>query len=184
MLAIDNTIISDDVLNQYFACDVFSCKGACCIEGDAGAPLEEEEISILEDNLEKIKPFMSEKGIEAVTKSGVFDYDMDGILVTPLVNDSECAFVYFEENVAKCSIEKAYLMRKIDFQKPISCHLYPVRIKKSHFYEVLTYHKWDICNDAREHGKNINISLLDYLKEPLIRKYGSAWIKKMKKNLT
>jgi len=184
MLAIDDTIISDDILNQYFACDISCCKGACCIEGDAGAPLEEEEIGILEDCLGEIKPFMTEKGIEVVKQAGVFDYDIDGILVTPLVNDSECAFVYFEKNVAKCAIEAAFASKKIGFRKPMSCHLYPIRIKKCNYCEVLEYHKWDICNNARKHGKDMGISLLDYLKEPLTRKYGSDWVKKMKKNST
>ena len=182
MLSINNTIISDDVLNQYFACDVSRCKGACCIVGDAGAPLEEYEISILEDCLEKIKPYMSEKSIEIVSQMGVFDYDVEGVLVTPLVNDSECVFVYFDENDAKCAIEKAFLEGKIDFQKPISCHLYPIRIEKNNYFDVLNYHKWDICNDAVKYGKSLNIKLLDYLKTPLTRKYGNDWIKKMKKN--
>lgn len=184
MLAVGSVIISDNILNQYFTCDISCCKGACCVVGDAGAPLEEEEISVLEDCLEKIKPFMSEKSIEVVAKIGVFDYDMEGVLVTPLVNDSECIFVYFEENAAKCAIEKAYLEGKIGFQKPISCHLYPIRVTKNDYFEVLNYHKWDICKAARKRGKILNISLLDYLKEPLIRKYGNEWIKKMKKNFT
>jgi hypothetical protein len=182
MLAIDNVIISDDILNQYFACDIFCCKGSCCIEGDAGAPLEEEEIAILEDYIDKIKPYMSEKSVEILTQMGVFDYDMEGVLVTPLVNDSECIFVYFEENAAKCAIEKAYLEGKIDFQKPISCHLYPIRIKKSNGYDVLKYHQWEVCKDAKKHGKYLNISLFDYLKIPLTIKYGKEWIDKVKKN--
>jgi Fe-S-cluster containining protein len=182
MLAIDNTFISDDILNQHFACDISCCKGACCIEGDAGAPLEEEEIAILEDYLDEIIPFMSEKGIEVIAKMGVFDYDVDGVLVTPLVNDSECAFVYFENNVAKCAIEKAFDAKKIDFQKPISCHLYPIRVEKGAFCFFLKYHQWEICKEARKHGKDMGISLLDHLKEPLTRKYGEDWVAKIKKN--
>jgi len=181
MLAIDNVIISDNVLNQYFACDISCCKGKCCVEGDAGAPLEEDEISILEDCLEEIIPFMSEKSAEMVVKTGVFDYDVDGVLVTPLVNDSECIFVYFDENGAKCAIEKAFLEGKIDFQKPISCHLYPIRVKKINNYEVLNYHQWEVCKGAKKHGKNLNISLFNYLKTPLIRRYGSGWFEKIKK---
>ena len=184
MLAIDDVLISDDILNQYFACDISSCCGKCCIEGDAGAPLEEEEISILEDYFDEIKPFMSEKGRDMVMQSGVFDYDMDGKLVTPLVNDSECAFVYFENNVAKCSIEAAFDAKKIDFQKPISCHLYPIRVKKCGFCELLTYHQWEICEKAKKHGKNMNISLLNHLKLPLTRRYGSDFFNKIKKNYT
>ena len=151
------------------------------MEGDAGAPLEEDEISILEDCLEEIIPFMSEKSAEMVVKTGVFDYDVDGVLVTPLVNDSECIFVYFDENGAKCAIEKAFLEGKIDFQKPISCHLYPIRVKKINNYEVLNYHQWEVCKGAKKHGKNLNISLFNYLKTPLIRRYGSGWFEKIKK---
>jgi len=183
MLAIDNVIIPDDILNQCFACDISCCKGICCVEGDAGAPLEEEEISILEDCLDKIKLFMTEKGINVVIRAGVFDYDVGGMLVTPLVNDSECAFVYFEKNVAKCAIEAAFDAKKTGFRKPISCHLYPIRIKKCGFYEVLTYHQWEICKDGKKHGKKLNINLFDYLKEPLIRRYGRAWMKKIKEIL-
>jgi len=183
MIAIDNTIISDSIYNQYFACNLSCCGGACCVEGDAGAPLEEEEISILEDYLDEIKPFMSEKGIDIVMQAGVFDYDMDGILVTPLVNDKECAFVYFEDSIAKCAIEKAYMEGKIDFQKPISCHLYPVRITKCNFYEVLNYHEWEICHSACSHGKELKINLFDYLSAPLARRYGEKWVKKAKKIL-
>jgi hypothetical protein len=182
MLVIGNTIISDDILNQYFACDISCCKGSCCIEGDAGAPLEEDEISVLEDCLDKIKPYMSEKSIEILMLTGVFDYDMEGVLVTPLVNDSECIFVYFEENAAKCAIEKAYLEGKIGFQKPISCHLYPIRITKNNGYDILKYHQWEVCKDACKNGKSLNISLFDYLKKPLTRKYGEDWVKKVKKN--
>ena len=181
MLIVDNIFISDEILNQYFACDLSCCNGSCCIEGDAGAPLEEEEIAILEDYIDKIKPFMSEKGIDVVMQNGVFDYDMEGGLVTPLVNDKECAFVYFENSIAKCAIEKAYLEKEIDFQKPISCHLYPIRIMKNNAYDVLNYHQWGICNAARVNGKNMKINLFDYLTVPLTRKYGKEWVDKVKK---
>jgi hypothetical protein len=181
MLVIDNIVVSDDIFKQYFVCDLSYCKGICCIEGDAGAPLEEEEISILEDCLDEIKPFMTEKGIDVIIQGGVFDYDMDGILVTPLINDKECAFVYFEGGIAYCAIEKAYMNGKIDFQKPISCHLYPIRITKHNCYERLNYHQWEVCNHARMNGKKLQISVFDYLRVPLIRKYGEAWIKKVEK---
>ena len=181
MLIIENIFISDDIVNEHFACDFSCCNGACCIEGDAGAPLDEEEISILEDYLDEIKPYMSEKGIEIISHTGVFDYDMEGGLVTPLVNDKECAFVYFENSIAKCAIEKAYLEGKIDFQKPVSCHLYPLRITKNNGMDMLNYHQWEICESARVNGKNLKISLLDYLTIPLSRKYGKEWVGKVKK---
>jgi len=184
MLSIDHVIISDEVLNQYFACDILACKGRCCIEGDAGAPLEEEEVSILEDFLDEIKPYMLPESIQAVEQNGVFDYDEDGILVTPLIHDKECVFVYFEENVAKCAVEKAFSEGKIDFRKPISCHLYPIRVKKFDYYERLDYHCWEVCEAARKQGKHLKISVFDYLYEPLSRRYGKEWIEKVKKNFS
>jgi hypothetical protein len=123
MIVIENTIVSDDLSRVRFACDLKKCFGACCIEGDAGAPLEMDEVSLLEDHIESIKPFMEPGGIEAVEKNGVFDYDSTRTMVTPLVNDIECAFVYFEDRIARCAIEKAYDEQKINFRKPISCHL-------------------------------------------------------------
>jgi len=182
MLSIDHVIISDEVLNQYFACDLSACKGRCCVEGDAGAPLEEEEISLLEDYFDDIKPYMLPQGVKIVEENGVFDYDADGILVTPLINDKECVFVYFDEKTAKCAIEKAFLEGKIGFQKPISCHFYPIRVKKFDYYERLDYHCWEVCKAARKQGKALKISVFDYLLEPLTRRYGKAWIKKVKKN--
>ena len=181
MLSIDHVIISDEVLNQCFACDFSACKGRCCVEGDAGAPLEEEEISILEDSLDDIKPYMLPKSVQIVEQNGVFDYDADGILATPLINNRECVFVYFEENTAKCAIEKAFLEGKTDFQKPISCHLYPIRVKKFDYYERLDYHCWEVCEAARKRGKSLKITVFDYLSEPLSRRYGTEWIKKIKK---
>ena len=182
MLSIDHVIISDEVLNQRFACDLFVCKGMCCVAGDAGAPLEEEEVGILEDYLDDIKPYMSKESVQLVEQNGVFDYDIDGVLVTPLINDNECVFTYFESSIAKCAIEKAFEEGKTDFKKPISCHLYPVRVKKFDYYERLDYHRWDVCECARKHGKRLKISIFDYLSEPLARRYGKGWIKKVKKN--
>jgi hypothetical protein len=181
MLSIDHIIISDEVLNQHFVCDVSVCKGRCCIEGDAGAPLEEEEISVLEDFLDDIKPCMLPESIQIVEQNGVFDYDMDGNLVTPLINDKECVFVYFDGNTAKCAIEKAFDEGKIDFKKPISCHLYPIRVKKFNYYERLDYHCWEVCKSARTNGKTLKISVFDYLSEPLSRRYGKEWVEKVKK---
>jgi len=181
MLSIDHVLISDEILNQYFACDFSACKGMCCVEGDAGAPLEEEEIGIIEDFLEEIKPYMLPEGVQMVEQNGVFDYDADGVLVTPLINNKECAFVYFESNVAKCAIEKAFLEGKIDCRKPISCHLYPIRIKKFDYYEQLDYHRWTVCERAQIHGRILKTTIFDYLSEPLSRRYGKEWVEKVKK---
>ena len=129
MIILDNVVVTDEFLNAQFCCCLPRCKGWCCVAGDAGAPLEASEIEQIEDNLEAIKPYMRPEGIKVIEDNDVYDYDETGELVTPLVNGEECAFVYFHENgTALCAIEKAYLEGKCDFWKPISCHLYPIRL--------------------------------------------------------
>jgi hypothetical protein len=179
MISIDNTLISDDLKDVFFCCDLSKCKGICCIEGDAGAPLDEKEISDLEDHLEEIKPFMTAGGIEEVEKNGVFDYDAAGNLVTPLIKGKECAFICFEDDIARCAIEEAFQEKKIPFAKPISCHLYPVRVTKTRTCDTVNYHKWSICRKAVENGKKLDLPLYRFLEEPLIRKYGRTWYNKL-----
>lgn len=183
MIVIDNTIISEDIRDVRFCCDLEKCRGACCVEGDAGAPLEEEEISQLEDYIDRIKPFMQESGIEVIENSGVFDYDMNGEYVTPLISDKDCAFVFYENNIAKCAIEKAYENKKISFRKPLSCHLYPIRIKNYAGDDAVNYHKWAICQPACAKGKEINLPLYKFLKDSLIRKFGEEWYNKLVQNI-
>ncbi|HAG15157.1 MAG TPA: DUF3109 domain-containing protein [Bacteroidales bacterium] len=177
MIAIENTLISEDVVQKQFSCDLLKCHGDCCVEGDAGAPLEIEEISLLEDYISEIIPFMTDEGRKVIEKNGVFDYDMAGEFVTPLVNDRECAFVYFENKIALCAIEKAYREKKQPFLKPISCHLYPIRITVYDQFEAINYHHWGICDFARIKGKQEKKAVYEFLKEPLIRKYGEKWYK-------
>lgn len=182
MIPLDNTMVSDDIRDTWFCCNLGHCKGGCCVEGDAGAPLDEEEISLFEDYLEFIFPYMLHGGKEAVKSLGVFDYDADGNFVTPLVNGKECAFVYFEDGVARCAIEKAYQEKAIPFPKPLSCHLYPIRIKKlSNGTDSLNYHKWTICNKALERGYTEKIRLFSFLEQALIRKYGRTWYNRLLK---
>jgi hypothetical protein len=183
MIIIEKTLISDDVCQAFFACDLKLCKGKCCIEGDYGAPLEEDEINILEEEIDKIKPYMSSEEIEVVSKTGVFVLDIDGQFVTPLVENRQCVFVFFENDIANCSIEKAFIDKKISFQKPLSCHLYPLRIQKQPEYDAINYHQWDICSGGRLNGKNLKIPLYKYLKEPLIKKYGDVWYEFLDKYL-
>lgn len=176
MIHLDNTIISDDIRDTLFCCDLEKCKGACCVEGDAGAPLDGEEISLLEDYIEHIHPYMLPAGMEVVKANGVFDYDSDGNFVTPLVNDRECAFVYYEDGITRCAIEKAFTEKAIPFAKPVSCHLYPIRIKHlASGKEGLNYHKWHICRKAVEKGHNEKLPLYRFLDQALIRKYGRLW---------
>ncbi len=183
MIYLDTTLISDEVKEVFFCCDLAKCKGACCVEGDAGAPLEEAEISILEDHLDAIIPFMVPEGIREVELLGVFDYDAEGNFVTPLVNGKECAFVYFEEGIAKCAIEKAFQEKKIPYAKPISCHLYPIRIKTTPVNDLLNYHKWPVCKHALVKGHKEKIPLYQFLEGALIRKYGRTWYNKLAKLL-
>jgi hypothetical protein len=183
MIYLDNTLISDDIKSTFFCCDMDKCKGACCIEGDAGAPLDEEEISLLEDYIDEIKPYMVPEGIKEVETLGVFDYDAEGKFVTPLVHGKECAFVYFEDGIARCAIEKAFQEKKIPFAKPISCHLYPIRIKTTKLNDLLNYHKWPICQKALVKGHNEKIPLYQFLEGALIRKYGRTWYNKLVKLL-
>lgn len=180
MLQIDKTIISFDILEKEFACDLKKCKGSCCVEGDAGAPLEENEIKILKKIFPKIKSYIRTDGVEAIEKHGVFTIDEDGDKVTTLINNKDCAFSYIDLGVVKCAIEKAYFDKKIKFRKPISCHLYPIRITKYDTFDAINYHRNDICNPALLLGSMSGLKLYQYLEEPLTRKYGRRWYKKMK----
>ena len=179
MIQVQDKIISLDIFQKHFVCDLNACKGACCVEGDSGAPLLEEEKSILEDSYEKIKPYMRKKGVIEIDKNGVALYDHDGDLTTPLVNNRECAFAVFEKGITKCSIEKAYLDGKIDFKKPISCHLFPIRIKSYSDFDAVNYEKIAVCKSACEQGHKLEIPIYQFLKEALIRKYGEDWYKEL-----
>ncbi len=183
MISIENTIISDDVYKVCFVCDLNKCKGACCVEGDAGAPLDELEISILEDEIENILPYLTPEGIKSIEEFGVFDYDALGHFVTPLINHRECAYCYFDEGIAKCAIEKAYEEGKVKFQKPVSCHLYPIRIENYKEFDAVNYHKWPICEKALVNGKRLNVTVYEFLKQPLIRKYGTKWYKELEQTI-
>lgn len=176
LVEVKDKVVSTQIFDRKFVCDLNACKGACCIEGDAGAPLTEEEVSIIEDNLEAIKPYMRDEGIVEVEKSGVFYMDQDNEPVTALVNGGECAFVYFDENgITKCSIEQAHLNGDIDFKKPISCHLYPIRVKQFNDFQALNYDVWKICEPACACGEKLDVPVYKFLKEPLIRAFGNEF---------
>jgi len=176
MVQIDDKIISLDVFEQQFVCDLSACKGACCVEGDSGAPLQKEEADILSQIFEKVKPFMRNEGIKEVENQGFSVIDKDGDLTTPLVKNKECAFVSFDLNgSAKCSIEQAYNQDLVDFKKPISCHLFPIRIQKYDDFEAVNYESIKICEPACECGKKLEVPVYKFLKEPLIGLYGESW---------
>ncbi len=168
IVQIGDVLVSEDVVCEYFACDYPVCKGACCIVGDSGAPLEEEEIPAIERDYPAFKELLSEKGREAAEASGYFAVDRENDLVTPLVpGTEECAFCRFEGDNCLCAIEKAGLV------KPISCALYPIRVKKFKGGGMaLNLHRWDICKCAFERGKREEIRVYEFLRGPLIRRFG------------
>jgi len=176
MLQIDDTIISLELFDESFVCDLEICKGNCCIEGDDGAPLENSEVQILENILPIIWDDLTEKSKEVIRNQGVSYIDDDGEPVTSIVNGAECVFTYTDDSgICKCAIEKAYREGKTDFYKPISCHLYPVRLQHYTDYTAVNYHRWNVCNCARKLGGKLGIPVYKFLKEPLIRKFGVEW---------
>jgi len=184
MIAISNTLVSEDLIERKFVCDLNACKGACCVIGDSGAPLEKEELAIIESVLDKVKPYMNQKGLKTIEKLGPHLIDHEGDYTTPLVSPgAECAYVYFDENkTAKCVFEKAYNDGIISWKKPVSCHLYPVRITKYKNYNAVNYHKWDLCKPACECGKKLDVPVYKFLKEPLLRHFGEDWYKQLEES--
>ncbi|MFN3951988.1 MAG: DUF3109 family protein [Thermaurantimonas sp.] len=178
---IDRAIVAEDVMTRDFVCNLSRCKGACCVKGDAGAPLDPEETHILETQYRKIKPYLRKEGIEAIEAQGTWVKDpRDGEAVTPLVNNKECAYVVFEaDGTAKCGIERAWSAGATSFQKPISCHLYPIRITTYKNFDAVNYHRWEICDPACELGTQLKVPVYSFLKNALIRKYGSEWYEKL-----
>ena len=180
MIQIDDKIVSIDVFEKQFVCDLSACKGACCVEGDAGAPLTDKELSILSDIYNEVKPYMRQEGIEEIEKQGFYVVDGDGDNTTPLVENKECAFVVFDEkNIAKCSIEQAYHAGKVGFKKPISCHLFPIRIQHYRDFDAINYEAIKICTPACDCGKQLQVPVFKFLKEPLIRLYGENWYEQL-----
>lgn len=176
MILIEDTVISDEIKDNFFACDLEKCKGACCVEGDLGAPLEDEELTVLENIYDKVEPFLTEDGKDAIKAQGKYVLDEDNEYSTPTIGGKECAYaVYDERGILKCGIEQAYRAKKIDFPKPISCHLYPIRITKYDQYDAINYNRWYICSDACTLGEALKLPVYKFLKEPLIRKYGETW---------
>jgi hypothetical protein len=180
LIEIEDKIISTEVFERKFVCDLNACKGACCVEGDGGAPLTFEEVSIIEENYEKISAHMRPEGIANVAEKGIYYTDEENHPATTLVNGQECSFVYFDESgITKCAIEKAYLENEIDFKKPISCHLYPIRMKKFNEVIGLNYEEWHICKPACACGEKLDVPVFKFLKEPLIRAFGSSFYEEL-----
>ncbi len=180
MIVVENAVLSDDIKENFFVCNLEKCKGACCVEGDLGAPLTKEETGKLEEIYEDVKPFISKKGIQSIEQQGKFVVDSENDYSTPTINGKECAYAtYNEKGVLKCGIEQANLAGKTDFRKPISCHLYPIRMQTYDHFDALNYDRWHICNPACSLGQELNVPLYRFLKDALIRKYGEAWYHKL-----
>jgi Protein of unknown function (DUF3109) len=177
MFIVGGTLVSEELFEEKFVCDLNACKGACCVEGSSGAPLDAEELSQLEDAYESTKSYMRSEGIKAIEELGLYQMDDDGDLVTTLVEgNKECSFVTFDQNgIAKCALEQAFNDGKTAWKKPISCHLYPVRLQKLTEYTAVNYHRWQICKPACECGSKLQVPVFKFLKEPLVRKFGEQW---------
>jgi hypothetical protein len=176
MLVVKKVLVSDEIRDNFFVCDLIQCKGACCVEGDLGAPLEQNELEEMHQIQEAVADYLTDEGRQAIAEQGAYILDEDGDYSTPTIGGKECAYAYYDQqSVLKCGIEKAWLDGKTKFRKPVSCHLYPIRISRYAHYEAVNYNRWEICNPACDHGEALKVPLYVFLKESLIRKYGYDW---------
>jgi hypothetical protein len=177
MIDIDNKIVHRDVFQKCFICDICKCKGACCVEGDSGAPLEENEVEKINEILPVIYNRLTDEGKSIIDREGISMIDIEGELTTTIFGvKGACVFTqYSEDGIAYCEIEKAWEEGLVDFRKPISCHLYPIRVKKYSSFYAVNYNVWDICKDAVILGNEKKLRIFEFLKEPLIRKFGEEW---------
>lgn len=179
MIMINDTLVTAEVVEEYFLCNLNACKGACCWEGDFGAPLEKEELAILDEVYPKVKPFLSAEGRTAIDRDGTYTYVKQvKEYGTTLIDNGACAFMtYDQQGIAQCGIEQAYNAGEIDFKKPVSCHLYPIRIERNEQsgIDILQYDRWDICSAACSLGEKQQLPLYRFVKDALIRKYGADY---------
>ena len=176
MFRIGKTLISEEIIENNFHCNISKCKGACCVEGTAGAPLEKNEAELLNQNFEKISKYLSPRAKKTINSNGKYVALSDGKLETPLLDSKACVYVHYEDNGSlSCGIEKAYINNEINFNKPISCHLYPVRIKEYSEFTAVNYHNWFICSDACSLGNELKKPVFVFVKEALIKKFGNDW---------
>lgn len=177
MIAIDNILVSDEVVKAKFVCDLHKCKGGCCEDGDAGAPLQKEERKILTENYNVIKPYLTEEGVETINQQGKFYYDDEFGWVTPTINGGLCAYGFRDQRgIIKCGIEAAYNDGKLDWKKPISCHLFPIRLTKSRQYTMVNYEPREVlCSPACALGKKVKMPVYQFLKEAIERKFGTEF---------
>lgn len=181
MFQLDKTIISEELFEKEFVCNLTACHGACCVDGDAGAPVAKDELDKMIEVYPKVKPFLRPEGIQAIEEQGVYVIGEDGEYETPLIDGKDCAYVIFDGKTALCGIEQAYNQGLIDWKKPVSCHLYPVRVKEYSDFAAVNYHKWHICSDACTLGKELGVPVYKFVKEALIRKFGQQWYDELEK---
>lgn len=174
-----NTLISDDLLEARFVCNLNKCKGVCCVEGDYGAPIEKTEVAFIKDNLEKILPYLSEEGKNTILRKGFFETDCDYELVTRCLPTGECVFAVWNNGMLSCGMEQSWKDGHSSFRKPISCHLYPVRTRNIGNMEALNYHQWEICKAACALGDELKVPVFRFVKDALIRKYGEDWYEEL-----
>ncbi len=183
MVIVQDILVSDDVLEEQFMCNLDACKGACCWEGEFGAPLEDEELPILKKIYKDIKPYLSPAGLAVLKKEGLYTFYEDNQMHgTPLIDGGPCAYMTYNElGMAQCGIEKAYYDGVIDFKKPVSCHLYPIRVEKDDKsdFQALNYDRWDICSAACELGKEKKVRVYEFAKAAILRKYGEAFYEEL-----
>ncbi|RLD30092.1 MAG: DUF3109 domain-containing protein [Bacteroidetes bacterium] len=182
MFQLGKAIVSEEIIEEDFVCNLNACKGACCVDGDAGAPLDKQEAEILQKIYPKIKPFLRQESIKTIKKKGTFITTKDGELETPLINNTDCAYVYYDyRGIALCAIEEAYNQGEVSWKKPLSCHLYPVRVKDYSEFSAVNFQKWHICDDACTLGKELQVPIYKFVKEALIRKFGKDWYMELEK---
>jgi hypothetical protein len=177
MISIDDILISDQIVEEQFVCDLIKCKGACCVDGDAGAPLDNHELKELENSYNSILPYLTEEGKMQIGREGKYIYDQEFGWITPTISNGMCAYgTVDKKGIVKCGIEQAYNDGKISWKKPISCHLFPIRIKKTAKAELVNYEpREDLCSAACTLGKKLKVPVYQFLKEPIIRKYGQEF---------
>ena len=180
IIEIDDILVSSDIFTEEFCCDLDACKGICCVEGDAGAPVTLDEIGGIEDALDTVWDDMSASAQAVVDKQGVAYTDRDGDLVTSIVGGKDCVFTCYEDDCCLCALERAYRSGKTGFCKPISCALYPIREKRlGNGMIALNYNRWDVCRDAVKKGRELHLPVYKFLKEPLIRRFGAEFYEKL-----
>ena len=182
MIQIGKALISEEIIEKEFVCNLSACKGACCIDGDAGAPLSKEELPILERIYKNVKPFLTKQGKKAIEEQGLYTKNEYGEYETTLVNGKDCAYVIFDDKkTALCGIEEAYNQGEVDWKKPVSCHLYPIRVQDYSEFSAVNYHKWEICDDACSLGKELQVPVYKFVKQALVRKFGENWYMELEK---